>query len=98
MTTFNADKLRASPRSIDRNREREIPQEWPLNDVGECALCARPLLLSSDTVWIECIEGGFTLVPLGTSVDMQDSGYMGHFPVGPTCARKIPKRYHKRLP
>jgi len=76
--------LMPSERVRDRNENKDNPNDWDC-----CYLCHSPVNPITST-WIEVLDGGqYTIVPESEEIDREDRGYMGCFPVGPTCARKI---------
>lgn len=53
-----------------------------------CVHCGRKVSESNGT-WVEFVSGGGEVqVPFGTA-DQNDPGYMGIWPVGATCAKKL---------
>lgn len=64
-------------RNSDRCRDGSTP----------CALCGKPIKDESATHHVVVIDGG---AEFGTEdSDENDRGYMGGFPVGPECLRKL---------
>jgi len=67
-----------------------IPMVWAENplhdDITRCAVCDRPV--GDYPKYIEVIDGGSSVAAPGLGPDPNDPGYMGFFPVGPTCAKK----------
>jgi hypothetical protein len=67
-----------------------IPMKWhdnPCHDsVARCACCDRPL--KANHKWVEVIDGGSSVANPGLGPDTNDSGYMGFYPVGSSCAKK----------
>ena len=68
-----------------------MPMRWAENrdysgSLDHCACCGRKL--KGSAMWIEVIDGGATVAAPGLSPDINDSGYMGFYPVGSTCAKK----------
>ena len=61
-----------------------------------CYLCHRPVSPTDKTVWIEVVEGGGWAADQtqGSWVDENGPGYCGMYPIGSTCAGRIPKRFH----
>lgn len=75
-------------------RERNMGLNVP-GASNVCALCWRPLREDSRTIEVECVDGGMAAWPQDCGdADDHHPGYMGVFPIGPKCARKIPARYH----
>lgn len=77
--------------TIDRHyTPAVIPMKW--SDTGtngsmeHCACCGRKL--RSPPVYVEVISGGSLIAAPGLDPDQNDSGYMGFFPVGRSCANK----------
>jgi hypothetical protein len=67
-----------------------IPMKWhdnPKHDsINRCACCDRPL--KSNHKWVEVIDGGSSVAHPGLGPDTSDSGYMGFYAVGSSCAKK----------
>ena len=68
-----------------------IPMKWAedkgfAGSMEHCACCGRKL--TSKPMFVEVINGGSDVAAPGLGPDTNDSGYMGYFPVGRTCARK----------
>ena len=66
------------------------PMKWPVSqrhdDKLRCACCDREI--KGRAKWVEVINGGCDVASPGLDPDTSDSGYMGFFAVGPTCAKK----------
>ena len=68
-----------------------IPMKWA-KDAGHydpqrtCACCGRQT--GQSFKWVEVIDGGGLVARPGSNPDTSDSGYMGFFAVGNTCAKK----------
>ena len=79
---------------INIKRMKRPPEPKPGQD-DECFTCGRPLERTPKTPLVECVGGGTTAVHADDRqhIDRDDSGYMGVFPVGSVCARKIPAPY-----
>jgi len=69
-------------------------------------LCGRAVRVAPSTIWVECVGGALNAYPTDAprlDPDLPDlvqhgiemAGYMGCFPVGPSCAKKIPARYRR---
>lgn len=67
-----------------------IPMKWAEekreDDELRCACCDRAI--KGAPQYVEVINGGDDVAAPGLGPDPDDPGYMGAFPVGPTCARK----------
>ena len=71
-----------------------IPMKWADKNQGSmehCACCGRKL--TSEPVFVEVIDGGGQVAAPGLGTDESDSGYMGFFPVGPSCAKRYFRGY-----
>ena len=83
-----------------RNENMPSPDAWAPGQACPCTVCGRPVdTWSANTWWVEAVDGDVhSLYPRDAAVpaDDMDPGYMGHHPVGPTCAKKIPERYRFR--
>jgi|SaaInlStandDraft_6_1057023.scaffolds.fasta_scaffold273719_2 hypothetical protein len=90
--TFDLGTIQPSDEARERNAQRPVPTHGTPN---ECAVCARPINEDAKTTkWVECVGGGMSAWSReAPEADRQDGGYMGCHPVGPTCARKIPRRF-----
>jgi hypothetical protein len=99
--------LQPSEAARERNEERRAPSDWSPDETDSCVLCARAVRITSATIWVECVEGALHAYPADAprldpdlpaliqhGIDM--AGYMGCFPVGPSCAKKIPARYRRQ--
>lgn len=51
-----------------------------------CAACGKKI--SGKVRMVEVINGGCHVAAPGLGVNTNDSGYMGFFPVGPSCAKR----------
>jgi|HubBroStandDraft_2_1064218.scaffolds.fasta_scaffold00001_109 hypothetical protein len=59
---------------------------------GSCVVCGLTIKNENDAEWATVIEGGSRFEMLSDSPTPEDApGYMGMFPVGPECARKLAK-------
>jgi hypothetical protein len=58
-------------------------------DLGGCVLCGRST--PSPKYFVEIAHGG-RIVRLG-SADTTDPGYMGFYPIGPECRKRLPAAY-----
>lgn len=70
----------------------EVRSTRPTGDKQPCVVCNRPVRDPRAAVNVEMVEGGGTIARPGTA-DTSDPGYMGLFPVGPECARRIPAEF-----
>ena len=76
-----------------------IPMKWAENtkyagSMDHCACCGRPL--RGAFRWVEVINGGADVGTPCMRWDETDAGYMGMYPVGPTCAKKhFPQFTHR---
>lgn len=61
-------------------------------DAWPCYLCNRPIREPLAAISLEVVDGGVRIARPGTA-DVTDPGYMGFFPVGPECARRIPAEF-----
>lgn len=68
------------------------PPEPKDHQDDECGLCGRPMAVTASTWWVECVGGGITAVHRDDrhEINHARNDYMGCFPIGPTCARKVP--------
>ena len=68
------------------------PMVWaddPTRDDKErCAVCGKEVK-GDIRRFIEVIDGGGLVARPGSNPDVEDPGYMGFFPVGPTCAKRF---------
>ena len=63
----------------------------PKEGEGECFLCGRGVKMHKRTAWVELFEGGSLLADQSVKdANQSDSGYMGCYPIGPNCKRKLP--------
>lgn len=68
-----------------------IPMKWADDpshpgSMLHCACCGKAI--KGKAVYVEVIDGGFSVAAPGLGPDTNDAGYMGFFPVGPGCAKK----------
>ena len=90
MSTFDLHAIRPTAAQRERNEQRKAPEGAD----DECAICGRPINAESKTTrWVECVNGALNAAENTATIDHEGDGYMGCFPVGPTCARKIPARF-----
>jgi hypothetical protein len=72
------------------SRAATVPMVWADNDtqgsMKHCAACGRKL--QGKPQMVEVIDGGAQVGTPDLEWDTTDAGYMGLFPVGPTCAKK----------
>lgn len=70
---------------------KTAPMVWandPRRDaVKRCVCCGKPL--RGRWRWVEVINGGSAVIHPSETADQNDGGYMGFFPVGATCAKKL---------
>lgn len=60
-----------------------------------CACCGRPVdVRRPGTRWVTVQDGGATITD---EPDESDRGFMGCFPVGPECAKRIPAGFLVRF-
>lgn len=73
----------------------KIPMKWSesgtIPSEEHCAACGRKL--KDNPVFVEVIDGGDQVAAPGSNPDQNDPGYMGFFPVGPSCAKKYFRGY-----
>lgn len=62
-----------------------------LPEAERCVVCARPIADPSRAAWVRLLTTG-ELADRAEIVDAADD--RGFFPVGPECARKLPKAFH----
>jgi len=70
---------------------RQIPystkRDRTIDDKNRCLLCGR-VLAAGPAGWVTLIDGGLLAEP-GDEINELDEGYMGCYPVGPECRRKV---------
>ena len=54
-----------------------------------CVLCGKPVRLDQGPPMAEVFRGGAFVMAEGPDPDESDPGYMGWFPVGPDCLRRL---------
>lgn len=63
--------------------------------LASCQCCGRPV--SKNATGIVIADGGSSIVyPDDVANVINDSGYMGWYPIGSECAKKIPAEYLTR--
>jgi hypothetical protein len=88
MIALDAHDYRAAAGTIDANRRRRTA--WT---VGECWACGSGLTQKAvDNGWFIHLHVDGTLIPAAADVD-DDHGSQGWFPVGPDCAKRIPRTH-----
>lgn len=77
--------LRTIPSTMIWNR--------PVEACGEsCQVCGRPV--SENAVGVIVVDGGASIIhPEDQASLVSDAGYMGWWPIGSECAKKIPAEY-----
>lgn len=85
------ESLRVNSTALDANRARHKPIH-----VDECLLCGLGLTRKSlkSATWVE-LDTALTLIDPADRQDDEDS--QGLFPIGPTCADRVPSRYRQRI-
>lgn len=97
---FDVDEIRPSQSVLDRNEGMKVPADHD----SMCLVCHKSMKTGPGTAWVECVGGALSAYPRdlprldpNKSDEWQHGicmgGYMGCFPVGPACAKKIPARY-----
>lgn len=87
--TFDLSEIIVEQETFERNTQRRGPADAD----AECHVCGRPIA-TIRAAWVECVNGGYDCWPQDAAPsDKEDGGYMGCYPLGPTCARKIPARF-----
>lgn len=78
----------------ERQEDAKASRETAARRAGlePCELCGRGVSKDGNGFWIEVVDGGSAIAKPGTA-DESDSGYMGHYLVGPECGRKVPAAY-----
>lgn len=84
---LDLDNLRPSDTVLDRNRRKP-----GIEGGDECFICDSPVKPGTEFM-VVCVDGGRTMVPDERFTDRHDPGFMGAYPVGPTCARKVRKLF-----
>ena len=56
-------------------------------NMERCNICGRKL--GADPRFVEVIDGGDIHDPATGPADTSDAGYMGTYPVGPECAKRL---------
>jgi hypothetical protein len=66
----------------------EFKQGFLIGSMYHCALCFKPV--GNSPLWVEIFQGGsvYSESEFGKA-DVEDRGYMGHYPIGSTCAKKF---------
>lgn len=85
MTPFSGPRY---PENESKCKEGESP----------CCLCGKPVLMSNDPPMAEVHDGGSFVLASDPEPDQSDPGYMGWFPVGTSCVRKLRKAGVKIYP
>jgi len=67
-------------KNYHRNEDRITGDDSP------CVVCGKGVKDRPGVLWVCVVDGGATYGVAGTSEG--DAGYMGYFPVGPTCTKK----------
>lgn len=57
-------------------------------EMDSCACCGRKVTKTADTPWAVVVDGGAAFGDPATA-DEDDAGFMGYFPMGSHCARKL---------
>ena len=65
-----------------------------------CVLCGRGLTEKAidNGWWVEMGHGGLVLFHTADEPDTADPGYMGFFPLGSECAKRIPATHRQKIP
>jgi hypothetical protein len=58
------------------------------NNQEACCVCGKKVM-PYKAEWATVVDGGKRFAMRGEEIDDRDPGYMGMFPVGPDCARKL---------
>ena len=76
----------------------ESPPEPKDHHDDVCGLCDRPMAVTDSTWWVECVGGDCIAVHRDDrhEIDHDGGDYMGCFPIGPTCSRKVPAAFRFR--
>ena len=80
-------------------RDDDIPNYHarPEHD-DECMICSRPLR-TAKARWVECIGGALIIIPVLDYTPEERAeiescgGYMGCYPIGRACAKKLPRKF-----
>jgi hypothetical protein len=69
-------------------------------DGEPCALCGRRISKEGAETgwWVEMGGGSDLFFHRDAQPDINDPGYMGFFPLGPECAKKIPATHRQKIP
>lgn len=60
-------------------------------DESPCVVCGRPIREPSCGREVCVVDGGARFARVDETVDTDDPGFMGLYPVGPECAKKLRK-------
>lgn len=88
MKTYNILNLVSSDVILKRNACKANLFNW-----HRCYICFLPINPENVT-WIEVFDGGETAFIVENTqetfiIENNDSGYMGCFPIGPTCLKRL---------
>jgi len=91
-TTYTVTALRTMrlPRSEKRH------EGYPEGDLQPCAVCGRTIRNEARAVWVHIVDGGGVILHRDDEAAYaSDGGDLGLYPVGPECAKRIPKEYRQ---
>ena len=91
-------KVRSRPAPTDPPQPFRGPryaenEERVSTDETACAICGRGIKRSEERWYAEVVDGGSRFARVDEHADPNSPGYMGCFPVGPSCAKLFPAGY-----
>lgn len=93
-TLLDAEDYRADDSTRDRNQDRHTDHH-----VNECWRCGRGLTVKAETnAWWVHMSAHNELVPTSGEPLSNDDDSLGHFPLGPECAKHISTTHRQQLP
>ena len=87
------------PKTAPASTIKNLTESYPVNFIWDdkalenpeeirCVHCGRKVSEKSGT-WVEFVEGGGSVQSVFGTADFNHPGYMGIFPLGKTCAKKM---------